>query len=72
MKPTWQERFGTMLFEMVSAVCRLRRPKPADQQLRAQQWRHSVQRMPLRFNERIRDVWRTRWLRLHRPDDGDP
>jgi hypothetical protein len=31
-------------------------------------WSSNVGRGGLRFSERVRDVWRRRWLRLRRPE----
>ena len=32
-------------------------------------WTHSTSRIGVRFTERLRDLWRPRWLNLHRKDE---
>ena len=54
-----------------SAVRGWRRPRVNQDDLAAHQWRDSTQRMGIRFSERIRDVWRHRWLRVRSPDNGE-
>jgi hypothetical protein len=54
-----------------SVVCGWRRPRVKEDDLAAHQWRDSTQRMGIRFTERIRDVWRKRWLRSHSPGNGE-
>jgi hypothetical protein len=40
-----------------------RRPKPADKDLKNADFKTGTQSMGIRFTERIRDVFRFRWIR---------
>jgi len=54
-----------------SVMCGWRRPRVKEEDVAAHQWRDSTQRMGIRFTERIRNVWRKRWLRPHSPSNGE-
>ena len=42
------------------------RIRPNRKLLRRMDYSTSTQRMGIRFSEHIRDIWRRRWLKLHR------
>jgi hypothetical protein len=47
------------------------RPKARPRDVRRQLWSHSTRRMGVRFTERVRHVFRNRWLRVAEPDRAE-
>jgi len=51
---------------LIMTALTLGKKRPDSAQLRQMEFSHSTQRMGLRFSERLRDLWRGRWLKLRR------
>ena len=51
---------------VILAVLTFRKKKPDSHLMRQMEFSHSTRRIGLRFTEKLRDLWRRRWLKLPR------
>ena len=61
-------RVRVLAYGVATWVCGLR-PLPVDRDSEAKHlWPEQTRRTGLRFTERVRDCFRPRWLRIHKPE----
>ena len=65
MKSPLQSRLAAALMRWAP----LRKPKAEPRHVRREVWSHSTRRMGVRFTERIREMFRRRWLKVVRGED---
>lgn len=61
-------RFNALVSSIAAAVLSVfakQRPKPSVKDIDRMEFKTSTQRMGVRFTERIRDVFRFKWLKKH-------
>lgn len=62
---------SSVLFDVATAISRLRRRRAGAADYRRIAYREQTRRMGLRVDERLRDLLRGHWLRLRRSSDHD-
>ena len=63
---------GSLKSRLAAALLRwfpFRKPKAETRHVRREVWSHSTQRMGVRFTERIREMFRRRWLKVVRGEN---
>ncbi len=60
----WQRLILAVIEAWTVVRGRWRRRVDADE-VRRHLWSSNTKRMGIRFTERVRDAWRSRWIRLH-------
>ena len=63
---TLLRKFLTFPLVLVLTALACGKNRPEARRLRQFDFSSSTQRLGLRFTERLRDLWRTRWLKLRR------
>jgi len=68
MRGRLRDRLVATAWSLASVASGLKRPgrEQVERAIRQQDWPASTQRLGLRFTERLRDLLRSRWIRIHR------
>jgi hypothetical protein len=66
MKHRWLQRIRLAFLDSAIHAGRTKTMPPDDD---APDWTHSTSRLSLRMTERLRNLWRPRWIILHRQDE---
>ncbi len=64
MKHRWMQRVWLLCLNLAIRL-RRRTDDAAAGHTQVRDWTYSTSRLGLRFTERLRDLWRPRWLKLH-------